>query len=54
MIGERIAFGARARKSANSRRPGDGFLGRKFVFGGAGFQLFERQRQLVDQARRTL
>jgi len=53
MIGERIAFGARARKSANSRRPGDGFLGRKFVFGGAGFQLFERQRQLVDQARRT-
>jgi hypothetical protein len=54
MIGERIAFGARARKSAYNCRPGDGFLGRKFVFGGAGFQLFERQRQLVDQARRTL
>ena len=53
MIGERIAFGARARKSAHSRRPGDGFLGRKLVFGGAGFQLFERQRQLVDQARRA-
>ena len=35
MIGEGIAFGARARKSANSRRPGDGFFGRKLVFGGA-------------------
>src|SRR3982074_692126 len=29
MIGERIAFGARARKSAYSCRPGDGSLGRK-------------------------
>ena len=48
MVGERIAFGARARKSAHNCRPGDGFLGRKFVFGGAGFQLFEGQSQLVD------
>ena len=53
MIGEGIAFGSRARKSANSRRPGDGFFGRKLVFGGAGFQLFKRKRQLVDQARRA-
>ena len=53
MIGEGIAFGARARKSANSRRPGDSFFGRKLVFGGAGFQLFKRKRQLVDQARRA-
>ena len=53
MIGEGIAFGARARKSANSRRPGDGFFGRKLVFGGAGFQLFKRKRQLVDQPRRA-
>lgn len=53
MIGERIAFGARARKSAHSCRPGDGALGRKFVLCGTGFQLFERKRQLVDQARRT-
>ena len=51
MIGERIAFGARARKSAHSRRPGDSSLGRKLIFGGAGFQLFECQRELVDQAR---
>ena len=54
MIGERVAFGARAHKSANGHRLGDGFLGRKLDFGGAGLQLFERQRQLVDQAGRTL
>ena len=53
MIGEGITFGARARKSANSRRPGDGFFGRKLVFGGAGFQLLKRKCQLVDQARRA-
>ena len=29
-------------------------LRRKFVFRGAGFQLFERQRQLIDQTRRAL
>src|SRR3981189_1302909 len=53
MIGERIAFEARARKSAYNCRPGDGSLGRKLVFGGVGFQLFERQRQLVDHPRRA-
>ena len=53
MVGEGIAFAARARKSAHSRRPGDGFFGRKLVFGGAGFQLFKRKRQLVDQPRRA-
>ena len=54
MVGERIALGALARKSAHRRRPGDGLFRRQFVFGGAGFQLFERQRQLVDQPRRAL
>src|ERR1700719_3105925 len=49
MIGERIALGTRARKSTHNRRPGDGFLGRQLVFGGAGFQLFERKRLLADE-----
>jgi len=54
MIGERIALGTRARKSAHSRRPGDG-LSRPPVRSSvaAGFQLFEHKRQLVDQARRA-
>ena len=53
MVGEGIAFGARARKSRHSRGLGDGYFGRKLVFAGAGFQLFELQRQLVDQPRRA-
>jgi hypothetical protein len=53
MIRERIAFGARARKSAHARRLGNSPLRRKFVFSRGGFQLFECQRQLVDQARRA-
>ncbi len=54
MLGERLAFGALAHKSAHRRRLGDSPFRRKFVFGGRGLQLFERQRQLVDQPRRTL
>ena len=38
----------------NRRRLGDCLLRRQFVFGRVGFQLFERQRQLVDQSRRAL
>ena len=53
MIGERIAFGARARKSAHARRLGNSPLRRKFVFSRIAFQVFECQRQLVDQARRA-
>jgi hypothetical protein len=54
MLGECLALGALARKSAHCRRLGDGPFGFQFVFGGVGFQLFERQRQLLDQPRRTL
>ena len=54
MIGERIALRALARKSGDRRRPGDGLFRRKLVFRGAGFQLFEGERQLIDQPRRAL
>ena len=54
MIGERIALGTLARKSATVGRPGDGLLRRQLVFRGAGFQLFEVERQLIDQPRRAL
>ena len=43
MVGERIALGTLARKSAHRRRLGDGLFRREFVFRGAGFQLFERR-----------
>jgi hypothetical protein len=51
MLGERLALGAPAHKSAHGRRLGDGPLGSQFVFSRVGFQLFECQRQLVDQTR---
>ena len=53
MIGEGVAFGPLARESGDRRRLGDRLFRRQFVFGGAGFQLFERERQLVDQTRRA-
>ena len=53
MIGERVALGTFARKSGDRGRPGDSFLRRKLVFRGAGFQLFEGERQLIDQSRRA-
>jgi hypothetical protein len=54
MLGEGLALGALAGKSAHRRRLRYGPFRRKLVLGGVGFQLFERQRQLLDQARRTL
>ena len=54
MVGERIALGALARKSGDRRRSGDSLFGRKLVFRRAGFQLFEGERQLIDQPRRAL
>ena len=49
MLGERLALGAVAYKSAYRRRPRDSPFRREFVFGRVGFQLLECQRQLVDQ-----
>ena len=54
MVGERIALGTLARKSGDRRRSGDSLFRRQFVFRGAGFQLFEGERQLIDQPRRAL
>jgi hypothetical protein len=54
MLRERLAFAALARKSAHRRRLGHSALCRQLVFSGVTFQLFERQGQLLDQARRTL
>ena len=51
MLGEGLALGALARKSAHRRRLGDSSFRRQLVFCGVSFQLFERQRQLVDQPR---
>jgi hypothetical protein len=53
MIGERIALETLARKSVHSRCLGNRFLGRELIFSGAGFQLFERERELINQARRA-
>ncbi len=54
MVGERIALGTFARKSAHVGREGDRFFRRQFVLRGGGLRLFERQRQLIDQALRAL
>lgn len=51
---EGLALSALARKSAHRRRLRHGSFRRKLVLGGIGFQLFERQRQLLDQPRRAL
>ena len=54
MLWEGLTLGALARKSAHRRRLGRGPFRRKLVLGGSSFQFFERQRQLLDQARRRL
>ena len=54
MIGERVALGAAAGESRDGRRPGGRLFRRQFVFRGAGFELLEFERQLVDQPRRAL
>jgi hypothetical protein len=46
-----LALGALAYKSAYRRHPRDSSFRRQFDFCGVSFQLFERQRQLVDQPR---
>ncbi len=53
MVGERIAFGTFARKSAHVGRLGDGLFRRQFVLRGGGLSLFERKRQ-INQALRAL
>ena len=54
MVGERVALGAPAGEGAHRRRLRGRLLRRQFVFRGAGRQLFELERQLVDQPRRAL
>jgi hypothetical protein len=49
MLGEGLALGVLACKSAHGRRLGEGALRRKFVFSCISLQFFERQRQLLDQ-----
>jgi hypothetical protein len=53
MIGEGVALGTLAREAGHMGRLGDRRLRREFVFGRAGFELLEGQRQLVDQTRRA-
>ena len=53
MIWECVAFGRPARKSAHVRCLRDRPFRRQFVFRGARFQLFEDDRQLIDQSRRA-
>jgi len=53
MVGEGVALGPLAREAGDMRRLGDRRFRREFVFGRVGFQLFERQRQLIDQTRRA-
>ena len=43
-----------AGEGANRRRPGGRLFRRQFVFRGAGLQLLELERQLIDQPRRAL
>ena len=54
MLGERVALGSLAREAGDRRCFGDGFLRCQFVFRRAGFQFFERKRQLLDEPRRAL
>ena len=54
MIGECVALGTLARKSAHRRCLGDRCLRRKLIFRSACLQLFKCQRQLINQTRRAL
>ena len=53
MVRECIALGALARKSTYRGYLGDRLLRRKFIFLCTGLELFECERQLIDQPRRT-
>jgi hypothetical protein len=48
MVGECLALGAAAGEGADRGRLGSRLLRRQFVFRGAGCELFEFERQLVD------
>src|SRR5258705_2083861 len=54
MVRKGLALGALARKSANGRCFADGAFRRELVFRRISLELLERQRQLLDQARRAL
>ncbi len=54
VVGERVALGALARKSGTVVVLATACSAAKLVFRRARFQLFEGQRQLVDQPRRAL
>ena len=51
VLGEGLALGMLARKSAHRGHLGNSTLRRKLVFRRAGLQFFEGQSQLVDQPR---
>jgi hypothetical protein len=53
VVGECIALRTFAREPGDIGRLGDRRLRREFIFRRAGFQLLERQRQLIDQTRRA-
>jgi len=53
MVRECIALGTPARKSAYRGYLGDRLLRRELIFRGTGLELFECERQLIDQTRRT-
>ena len=54
MLGERVALRPLALEAGDRRRFGDSLLRGEFVFRRARFQLFELERQLIDQPRRAL
>ena len=54
MVGEGVALRPLAREAGDRRRLGDGALRGEFVFRRARFQLFELERQLIEQPRRAL
>jgi hypothetical protein len=54
VLGEGVSFGALARECCYCRGLGNGTFRGQLIFGGAGFQLLELQRQLIDEPRRSL
>ena len=53
VIGERVALGSLAREPGDMGRLGGRRFRRDLVFGRAGFQFLECERQLIDQAARA-
>ena len=54
MLGKGVALRPLALEAGDRRRLGDGVLRRELVFRRARFQLFELERQLIEQPRRAL